>query len=544
MLTVRHLKQDQALPPSPPLSLIFGSDHGAEWRLYRGSWWVKPTRGDAFERWLYGTGRVVPGVCPGGRRWWRVPKDFISLGGKFDLTTIYSPTSLNPLLKRPLRPYQAVAVSFAYRHGRVLIADGMRLGKTAEALATAYTHDDIDRWIAIVPASKLWDWAEETTVVIPSPRGDNPQILRGRTPHLLNQAWLYILNYEIVDAWADGLSRSGSFGVILDECVYIKGRKSKRFNATVRLCDRASAVIGLSGEPIENRPSDLWGQLRCIRGRQDFGTFAQFHARYCAGSINEWGGYDYTKISNPEELKERLYAFTIRRTKFDPEVMASSPRTTRQAVIVEAKSGQIGNPSVVAATETTIEAVRGGESVLIFTYYRNTAAVAAASVRSAIKAQKLSVPVEVITGEDPAHDRDRAIRSLRATAGPRILIGTIRTVGMGLDLSDFDVVCFVELDFVPTRILQAEERLYSVSRTRPIGIYYFAVKGSRDQEVAAMLVEKLGQIDRIMGPDRAGSELGGVLTSVGGPRTGSKGGQPKELTDLVARLRAIEEKRK
>lgn len=424
-----------------------------------------------------------------------------------------------------------------------MVADGMRLGKTLEALATAYlsqSASDMGRWIAIVPAAKKWDWADEAAASLPGKYGRDVDILSGRTPHEpATSTWLFVLNYEIVEAWGPTLllacdGRPG--GVILDESVYVKGRRSKRFNATLALCDAAGQVLALSGEPVENRPSDLWGQLRCLRGKKDFGTFSQFHRRYCGGVINEWGGYDYSVSTNEAELRERLYAFTIRRTKFDKEVARTLPPTTRQLVSVE--GGE--HVAAKAAAETAVTAARGGERTIVFAYHRDAAATAASEVGLALRAVGLEgrVPVTVLTGGDPAEVRAREVRRVQASTGPYVLVATIDSVGLGQELSSFDVVAFTELHYVPTRILQAEERLYAVGRRRPVGIYYCVVRGSEDERVAQLVIEKLGQIERVLGSDAAAA---GLTRALGGGVGGAGGaGGVRELSDLVRRLRDIE----
>ena len=508
------------------------------WRHYRDAWWVKP-RG-ALER-LLSSDDPIPGAPPGGKGWWRAPLDFYEVAGSPNDTRDLFESVAVPTLRRALRPYQAEAVRFAVERKRVLLADGMRLGKTFEALATATplgaTADA--PWVILVPASKLYDWADEATTVLPPPWSDASgiHILRGRKATAPPPGWAYILNYEIVDAWLTTLLSLRPAGVILDESVYVKGRQSRRSRATTALCDAARmAVLALSGEPVENRPSDLWGQLRCVRGPRDFGKFWQFHRRYCGGVINEWGGYDYTTATHPEELKERLYAFTIRRTKYDATVAGALPRTTRQILRVEGAP----HAAEIAAAQIVAAAARDGERTVVFTFYRATARAMVEEVGKALRAVGLpvSTPLRVVTGEDDARSRAAALREMASIKGAAVLVATIDSIGLGLDLSTFDGVVFVELHYVPTRLLQAEERVYAVGRTRPIGIHYCVVNGGEDERVAQMVVDKLGQIESIVGPDAASAGLTEALS--GGVPTVGRGGVVTPLLDLVARLREVE----
>jgi hypothetical protein len=540
---------------APPLIEALRSAPYGAWRRHRDAWWV--TQCDDLLR-------DVPGAAHGGRGWWRVPDDLVAMVG-LPSTRVAPPISIpDPLpMPRSLRTYQARIVPWALERRCVLIADAMRLGKTVESLAIAYAASEFygptdthPRWVAVVPAAKLWDWAEEASVAIPDPWGQSVEIVHGRgigkkSWPIRRDAWLYITNYEVLPDRLEFLSTLPALqGVILDETVYVKSGKSRRHKAARALCDMVREgggyVMGLSGEPVENRPWDLWAQLVCIRGAREWGRSVWgFHKRYCGGQFvtdldvyenrraqgadPKWTAYDRTGISNADELAMRLSAFTVRRRKSDPEVRASLPRVVWQLLSIEGAHHAVPR----AAATAVADCVGAGERPLAFCYYKATAAVVVKEIERTLRDRGVvgTIPIYLLTGDIPTAQRDKALRETRTTSGPAVIVATIDAMGMGVDISHFDQMVVCEIHYVPARMIQAAERLYAVDRMRGYGIQIVVVRGSDDERLARMVLEKVRQSDAIMGSSEESRGLGGALQQA------SEGGG---LDQLVRDLQEIE----
>ena len=555
-------RDDDGGDGAPPLIQTLRS--ARELRQHNGAWWIKDGGWRRRRcRSLWGLLRDVPGARHGARGWWRIPHDLAEAACPVAPT----PTQVidAPSMKRPLRPYQAHVVPWGIERRCVLIADAMRLGKTVEALAIAYTaseylppsSDTHPRWVAVVPASKLWDWAEEASVAVPDPWGSAVEIVRGRgtgkkSIPVRRDAWLYVVNYEVLPARLEFLATLPALqGVILDESVYVKNAKSTRFKAARDLCDLVrddrGYVIGLSGEPVENRPWDLWAQFRCIRGADDWGKSVWgFHKRYCGGQFvtdldifedrrlagvdPKWTAYDRTGISNADELAARIRTFTVRRRKTDPEVQASIPRVQWQLLSIEGAHHAVPR----AAAAAIAEVIGAGERPLVFCYYKATCDVVVAEAERALAERGHSgVVIHTLTGDVSAAKRDAVLRSTRTDTSPSVIVATIDAMGMGVDISHFDQMVVCELHFVPARTIQAAERLYAVDRVKGYGIQFIAVRGSDDERIAQRVLEKVQQSDAIMGSSEESRGLGDVLAQT------SRGGDVG-MAALVRALREIE----
>jgi len=501
----------------------------------------------------------IPGIRYGGKGWWALA---------WDLVEAVRPQQFQPKrrlwtdeFKRKLRPYQARIIPWALERRGVLIADKMRLGKTIEALSiafnefnTAITHAHRPA-VAVVQAAKLWDWAEESVGLIDG-WGERVEILqapskRRKGDRVTEGAWLYVVNYEILDRWLPFLASLNPLAVILDECVYVKGRSSKRHKVAVELCDSVrdsgGLTIGLSGEPVEDRRFDLWGQWRCIRGEDESDSFWKFHKRYCDGRMirqadvdedfdpetdgDGWMGYDRTGISHTDELKLRMRSWMVQRTKSDPEVMACLPKVAWKRVSIEGAKNAI--PSAVATVCSDV--VADGGKILVFCYYKQTVQQCIDSVLRALKDRGYeSVEVVRMTGDDSAAARNRMLVESRKTSGPMVVVATIDAMGMGVNFSHFDDLTIAEAHYVPAKMMQAAERLWDVERIKPYSIHFITVRGSEDERVADLVCDKMSQIDETFGRT---TESEGLQNVLGTPTVG----RAEVMSELMAELRRIED---
>jgi len=235
--------------------------------------------------------------------------------------------------------------------------------------------------------------------------------------------------------------------------------------------------------------------------------------------------------SHEDELQERLFAFSIRRTKYDDEVGATVVSPVPQVVRVEGQR----HGAERAAVEVAVTALREGRRAIVFCYYRETASRLRNTAIEQAEVEGIDPSVVVmVTGESSAACRIEVLREIEDhPERPVLLIATIDSVGMGLRLATFDVAAFSELHYVPTRILQAMERIWDLEKKAVCDTYFCVVKGSDDEHVADIVVDKLGQIERILGVDRMVTDLTTAM------RDGSGGGQAV-LNELVAELQAIE----
>jgi hypothetical protein len=81
-----------------------------------------------------------------------------------------------------------------------------------------------------------------------------------------------------------------------------------------------------------------------------------------------------------------------------------------------------------------------------------------------------SRPVFRLQAGDPAPKRQRILDAFRAHEGPCFLVASMGVGGVALDLSASDYAIFVELDWTPANVQQAEFRTFH--RDRPHVVVY------------------------------------------------------------------------
>ncbi len=421
-----------------------------------------------------------------------------------------------------LRDYQRDGVQWLAQHldndGAALLADEMGLGKSAQAIiALDSLAVEASSTLVICPAVVKSHWAA--------------QIARWscRAP----DAWM-VMSYEGAAKVAASLHPDS---LIIDEAQYVSNPTTKRAKATRTIRSRARYALALTGTPLETRVSQLHNILDILHpGRWGgwepwspwYSPFA-FQRRYCDGrrveitGVKAPGGeplmaWDATGSSNEPELAARLKAVMLRRTK--AEVAAEMPPLTRVVHEVElpksavrslARSSRafpgdsesalmgllsrIEGHKLAAAESLARDALDNGHRVLVFTTRRESARTLGAALGAA-----------VVTSDDAANERGDILRATQCG------VATIYSVTTGIDLTEFDVVIFAGLDYVPSRLLQAEARTHRIGQHRAVMVYYLVAVGTADEIIRERVIDRLETFGAIVGGDvetRLAAELSG-----------------------------------
>jgi hypothetical protein len=281
-----------------------------------------------------------------------------------------------------LRPFQRVGVSYASRQRRIILADEMRLGKSAQALATL-CHTESYPALLVVPATLKSAWRREAERWL---LGRSVAVLDGKAPRepdnwietgpalryaerhekwfgeclrQLRSAEVLIINYDILMDWAgvrwtvnnrgkrivdtcDGPLAEMLFrGLVCDEFHrHVLGRKAQRtlvlrhlaagWRTRCREVMHDMVQLLLSGTPMRKQAADLIEPLQIIDRLDDMGGFYGYATRYCGYA----GGVMGSVRVPPEamvELNQRLRSVCmVRRRRRD--VYAEIPMVERHIV--------------------------------------------------------------------------------------------------------------------------------------------------------------------------------------------------------------------
>lgn len=242
-----------------------------------------------------------------------------------------------------LHPYQKTGVEYMARARRVLLADEIGLGKTAQVLAFLHK-EPIYPVLIICPASLKYWWKQEGERCLP---GKRFVVLDSKfKPLEIKLADVCIVNYDLLAAgWesvekkdvkltalGEALLEHPFYTIICDEIHACKSYSAQRTKAVKKLAEGKLVRIGITGTPITNRPAELAPILQILNRLNDMGGWMHYMKRYCGSKMNKFnpfGGSHHEK-----ELHDRMRAsFYIRRTKKD--VNLELPPLTRSIIPVE-----------------------------------------------------------------------------------------------------------------------------------------------------------------------------------------------------------------
>ena len=125
----------------------------------------------------------------------------------------------------------------------------------------------------------------------------------------------------------------------MDECHYIKNRETQRTQAARIAAQKSPHVIGISGTPLTNRPSELWPMLNIINPKE-FDAFMSYAWTFCRPK-KQRGKWQYSGHKNLDVLHRQLKrTLMIRRKKED--VLKDLPEKTRSVIPLELNKKQRG----------------------------------------------------------------------------------------------------------------------------------------------------------------------------------------------------------
>ncbi len=484
---------------------------------------------------------AMPGICwirdkstPNGRGFYRGPRDAVELVAatleSAGVCKVRSEISARPVVQcgpldfdHRLREYQAGGVAWCrwmLRHtGGALLADEMGLGKTPQAIAALDGFDSMQR-LVVCPAIVVPHWEAELA------RWGDP-----------DNGW-HVISWDRFARQQSGKTEQAKdfqaqqwSAAVFDEGHYASNPKAQRTKAAHawRKAHPEVPTLVLTGTPMSTKPIDLWSILELLwPGR--FGSWWDFGRRYCNGHhediVNAAGqritnaegeplrpAWKCDGISRPEELRTRLAHCMLRRTK--QQVGAELPPRTRVIVPVQVAAAAKRDYRAAAASMATVMG-RGEIGSLLRNVEPHKLDAAEALARDVLAAgsrplllttrrdsafelgTRLGCPA--VTGEDDATDRRAKIADAPAACA------TLYSVETGINLTGFDCIIFVGLDWVPSKILQGEARIHRIGQDKPCTIYYLIAKGTIDEVIQERVITRLENFNAITGA--AGDELG------------------------------------
>ena len=424
-----------------------------------------------------------------------------------------------PLGGYTLFPFQIEGISVIVENFRrgvksFLLADEMGLGKTIQALGVAKVLGL--EAVVIAPASVVPSWQE-----------------KAQECGIVAEVFSY--------AKADRAKAAGKM-LIIDEAHYIKNKSAQRTKAVRRLVNEAEKVLALTGTPLLNRIEELANLLHNIGIIKSALEFLSQYASCNLRSIRT----KYRTIQKREYYLTGAQARTVHKLlttelpylrRLKKEVALQLPRKIRTRLTLEVEAPQASatlrlvaeefarkrgiDPKQFDTPEALVEFVFGSIPQAAIATARRLYAIAKATAAAqyiedllgstdtpivvfyhheqVLSVLQERVPGPYIDGSVPQERRAEVVRDFQA-GKYRVLYLSITAAGLGITLTAADTAVFVEYDWVPANLLQAEDRINRIGQKSEVTYYhYLTTKDPVERLILDKIFEKVSLAEAVLG---------------------------------------------
>lgn len=424
--------------------------------------------------------------------------------------------------KLALLPFQKAGVEYLLHHDKCILGDEMRLGKTVQAVGLMNICPEIQKVLVICPCSLKINWDRE--------------IAKWSTRKNIA---IRIINYDVIHKYEEALKLQEWDLVIFDEAHYLKNKKAKR--TEVALSIPAKRLLFMTGTPVPNRPIELFPILEKLDPEKWEGREFNYAKRYCRAFRDQYGKWNYKGASNLDELQDYLRSkFMVRRLKKD--VIAQLPEKRRQVIELPGKSdnseikewkcraeriaelrkaikekhegtsyealvkelkvetdiaftkmSKLRHDTAIAKLPQALQHIEDMlddvPKIIVFAYHRDVIEKTHAHFKNK------SV---ILYGGMSGESKEDAIRRFQTCDSCQVFIGQINAAGVGISLAAANVAVFVESDWVPGTIDQAENRMELIGKKESLLIQHLVLAGSLDAIMAKAVVNKQENINKAL----------------------------------------------
>ena len=359
-----------------------------------------------------------------------------------------------------------------------------------------------------MPKSLLFNWEEELAKVAPQLK---IHTLHGSQWEIRKAARCNVIltTYDTIRIYWKHLSVIDYHCIILDESQKIKNINSQTYDAVCQL----SCVfrLSLSGTPFENNLLELYALFHFLNP-SIFESFDDFHKKYFL-PITRKGDKDSIR-----ELKQKIYPFVLRRIK--EEVIDELPKLTEETIEVKmsddhaylyqkwrlrslskvhgAKSKmaifralselrqiasvpEMISENVVKSSKADIVnshllyKVKEGHKIIVFFSYLKGIDILGDSL------QKHHIEFLTLTGK--TENRKEVVENFNTNPNIKVLLMTLKTGGVGLNLTSADTVYIFEPWWNKAAENQAVDRLHRIGQTKDVTCYSVITKDTIEQKM-------------------------------------------------------------
>ncbi|QDP86050.1 DEAD/DEAH box helicase [Chryseobacterium sp. SNU WT5] len=452
-----------------------------------------------------------------------------------------------PLLMGEMRDYQKKGVARGIQLKKYINGDMPGLGKTLQSIATlegaAIKGEDVFPALVICPSALKINWLRE----FEQWTGRKAIVLNDKIKtswhvyYEIGEADVFITNPESLRKYfvrkypnkAD-LKTSADIemdpridrfkSVIIDEIHKLKNMESQRSKIALRVTRGKNYIIGLTGTPVVNKPSDLLAQLGIISRLKKFGGLNGFKARYCEGGSGSSNLKELNFLLNkncffrrekhevlkdlPAKMRQTIFcsldpdiqkeyskaennfrAFLVDNDFTDKEIA----KKLRSAVIVQITMllQLSAKGKIEAAREYIDEIVDSGQKIVVFCRHRIVVDLLCEIYPQAVR----------VTGSENEIQKQNSVDSFQKSEKTNIIIGSHRAAGVGLTLTASSEVLFLELPWTFADLEQCEDRCHRMGQPESVRCTSLLGENTIDNWLYELIMEKKKIADAVTGAD-------------------------------------------
>lgn len=465
----------------------------------------------------------------GGEEWNRISAFFDQLQDED------RKANLTEALDKLLKPYQKKGLRwlqdlYELRLGGVL-ADDMGLGKTLQTLAfmdQLQEEDNLGKVLILVPTSLVYNWMSEAKRFTPNLKfvNFNSKEKAAISQELnKNKHCVLISTYGLFTEHEEYFHEFNWNIHIFDEAQNLKNIVTKRTTAARRL--KATFKLCLTGTPLENHLGEFYSLMDlCVPG--SLGPYDEFKKVYVNPYAIDKEDIRFLKLkARPlvlrrtkkeilTELPDKTISvmkipFTEEQQKIYRDVALSWNEKVKASIneVGEAKSQMImltallrlrqvcSDPSALPGVnykekppkiQLLIDNLEGitetGESAIVFTQFIHSLERIVSSL------QKKGIKVFTMDGRSSKVKREETLKSFEHCDEGSVLVMTLKTGGVGLNLTKASYVFHLEPWWNPAVEDQATDRVHRLGQKKAVQVYRYIMEESVEEKIEQLKARK------------------------------------------------------
>ncbi|MEK6772372.1 MAG: DEAD/DEAH box helicase [Bdellovibrionota bacterium] len=447
-----------------------------------------------------------------------------------------------------LKPYQLIGIQWIwdlYQMGLGgILSDEMGLGKTAQVLGffellKKRSSSTKTPNLIIVPTSLLHNWTYEAKRFFPDLDlrilGSGKDI-RTQLSEELNSTQIFVSTYGLMYEHRDILLGIKWNVVVFDEAHQLKNIVAQRTGVARQLKSRFK--LAMTGTPLENNLIEFYSLFDLILPR-GLGSLGEFRKLYVED-------YSLFRAAQMEHLRLRSKPVLMRRTKqsvhlelpakietlvplemekkqkdlyrriamqFNSEVLAVIDRNGEASAQLHMLSALMrlrqicSHPGVLESVNYSAvppkleylltmlpDIIDSGESVLIFTQFRKT-------MDLILPQLKKIGPTYNLHGGMSSDERRKTLNEFSGSDKASILLMTLKTGGVGLNLTKATYVFHLEPWWNPAAEDQATDRAHRLGQTKAVNVYRLLMQDSLEERIQEMKARKQKMYSALLDED-------------------------------------------